>query len=53
VLDCTLDEDRSQVRTGNAAHVMDSIRNFAIILHRLFGETNIAKALNAAMHQAI
>lgn len=49
VRDVTFDEDRSQVRTGNAAHVMASIRNLAISVHRLAGETNIAKALRAAM----
>ena len=44
-----VDEFRSQVRTGNAAHVMASIRNLAISVHRLAGETNIAKALRATM----
>ena len=49
VRDVTFDEDRSQIRTGNAAHVMASIRNLAISIHRLTGATNIAKALRAAM----
>ena len=49
VRDVTFDEDRSQIRTGNAAHVMASIRNLAISIHRLAGATNIAKALRAAM----
>jgi predicted transposase YbfD/YdcC len=49
VRDVTYDEDRSQVRTGNAAHVMASIRNLAISIHRLTGATNIAKALRTAM----
>lgn len=49
VRDVTFDEDRSQVRTGNAAHVMASVRNLAISLHRLNGAANIAKALRNAM----
>ena len=49
VRDVTFDEDRSQVRTGNAAHVMASLRNLAISIHRLTGASNIAKALRNAM----
>ena len=49
VRDVTFDEDRSQVRAGNAAHVMASLRNLAISIHRLAGATNIAKATRAAM----
>jgi len=49
VRDVTFDEDRSQVRAGNAAHVMASLRNLAISVHRLAGATNIAAALRAAM----
>lgn len=45
VRDVTYDEDRSQTRTGNAPHVMASIRNTAISLLRLAGWTNIAAAL--------
>lgn len=45
VRDVTFDEDRSQTRTQNAAHAMASFRNAAINIHRLAGETNIAKAL--------
>ncbi|MCF8590383.1 ISAs1 family transposase [Gordonia sp. HY366] len=44
VRDVTFDEDRSQVRTGNAPHVMASLRNTAIGILRLAGETNIAHA---------
>lgn len=49
VRDVTYDEDGSQVRTGNAAHVMATIRNLAISIHRLTGATNIAKSLRATM----
>lgn len=45
VRDVTFDEDRSQVRTGNAPRVMATIRNTAISLLRLNGWTNIAAAL--------
>jgi predicted transposase YbfD/YdcC len=45
VRDVTFDEDRSQVRTGNAPHVMASLRNIAIGLLRLTGWTNIAAGL--------
>jgi predicted transposase YbfD/YdcC len=45
VRDVTFDEDRSQVRTGRAPHVMASLRNTAINLLRLSGATNIAAAL--------
>ena len=49
VRDVTFDEDRSQIRAGNAAHVMASIRNLTISIHRLAGATNIAKGLRTAM----
>lgn len=49
VRDVTYHEDHSQVRTGNAAHVMASIRNLAISIHRLTGATNIAAALRHTM----
>ena len=49
VRDVTFNEDSSQIRTGNAAHVMATIRHLAISVHRLAGATNIAKALRAAM----
>jgi len=45
VRDVTFDEDRSQTRTGNAPHVMASLRNIAITLLRLTGWTNIAAGL--------
>lgn len=45
VRDVTFDEDRSQVRTGNAPQVMATIRSTAISLLRLAGWTNIAAAL--------
>ena len=41
----TFDEDRSQVRTGNAPQVMATVRNTAISLLRLTGWTNIAAGL--------
>jgi predicted transposase YbfD/YdcC len=45
VRDVTWDEDRSQVRTGNGPQVMAALRNLAITILRLAGETNIAAAL--------
>ena len=45
VRDVTYDEDRSQVRTGNAPHVMATLRNTAISLLRLTGVENIAQRL--------
>lgn len=45
VRDVTLDEDRSQVRTGNAPRTMASIRNLAINMLRTNGVTNIARGL--------
>ena len=45
VRDVTYDEDRSQVRTGNAPRSMASLRNLAIGVLRLAGATNIAAAL--------
>ncbi len=45
VRDVTLDEDRSQVRTGQAPRVMATLRNTVISLLRLAGWTNIAQAL--------
>ncbi|MBL0887599.1 ISAs1 family transposase [Myceligenerans sp. I2] len=44
VRDVTYDEDRSQVRTGNAPQVMATLRNTAITLLRLAGWTNITAA---------
>ncbi len=45
VRDVTYDQDRCQIRTGNAPQVMATIRSTAISLHRLTGWTNIASAL--------
>nr|WP_078508973.1 ISAs1 family transposase [Streptomyces zinciresistens] len=45
VRDVTFDEDRSQIRTGNAPRVMADLRNTAITLLRLDGHQNIAAAL--------
>lgn len=45
VRDVTFDEDRSQVRTGNAPRVMATFRNTVISLLRLAGWDNIAAAL--------
>jgi predicted transposase YbfD/YdcC len=44
VRDVTYQEDKSLVRTGNAPHVMASLRSMAISLLRLDGHTNIAAA---------
>lgn len=44
VRDVTFDEDRSQVRVGNAPQVMATLRNTIISLHRRAGHTNIARA---------
>lgn len=45
VRDVTLDEDRSQIRTGNGPRVMASLRNLVISMLRIDGATNIAQAL--------
>jgi predicted transposase YbfD/YdcC len=44
VRDVTFDEDRSQVRVGSIPQVMAALRNIAIGLLRLAGESNIAAA---------
>jgi len=44
VRDVTYREDLSRVRTGSGPRVMASLRNLAISVHRLHGETNIAHA---------
>jgi len=49
VRDVTYGEDHSQIRTGQAVHVMATLRNFAISLHRLNGATNTVHALRTAM----
>lgn len=45
VRDETMGEDKSRVRTGNAAYVMATLRNLSIGIIRLSGETNIASGL--------
>jgi hypothetical protein len=45
IRDVTYDEDRSQIRTGKGPRVMASLRNLAITILRLTGETSIAAAL--------
>jgi hypothetical protein len=45
VRDVTFDEDRSQVRVGSGPRVMATLRNLAISMLRLAGETNIARGL--------
>ncbi|WP_443669985.1 ISAs1 family transposase [Kineosporia corallincola] len=53
VRDVTFDEDRSQIRTGNAPRTMATLRSAALSLHRLTGATNIAAALrHHARHPA-
>ena len=44
VRDVTFDEDRQQLRKGRAHQVLAALRNTAIGLLRLLGETNIARA---------
>jgi hypothetical protein len=45
VRDVTYGEDHSQIRTERTAHVMATLRNLAISLHRLNGAINTAQAL--------
>jgi len=45
VRDVTFAEDHSRIRTGSGPRVMASMRNLAIAIHRLHGETNIASAI--------
>ena len=45
VRDMDWDEDRSRVRTGNGPRVMASLRNLAITILRLTGQTSIAAVL--------
>ena len=46
--DVTWREDASQIRRGNAPRIMASLRNIAISILRLEGETNLAKATRGA-----
>ncbi|MCL6444590.1 MAG: transposase, partial [Alicyclobacillus sp.] len=45
VRDVTFDEDRCQIRTGQGARTMATLRNLAISVFRLRGCRNIARAL--------
>ncbi len=45
VRDVTFDEDRSQIRTGNAPRIFASLKNLVISIFRRCGATNIAKTL--------
>ena len=45
VRDVSFDEDRSQVRTGNAPQVMAAFRNLTSTLMRWGGHPNVAAAL--------
>lgn len=47
VRDVTFGEDGSRVRTGAGPRVMASLRNIAIGIHRLSGETNMRRATRA------
>jgi predicted transposase YbfD/YdcC len=47
VRDVTFDEDRSQIRVGNAPRVMATLRNLAIGALRIGGHTNIAAGIRA------
>ncbi len=47
VRDVTFDEDRSQIRTGNAPRVMATLRNVAISVLRLAGHANIAAGIRS------
>jgi len=52
VRDVTYREDLSRVRTGSGPRVMASLRNIAIGIHRLYGETNIAHATRACSQKS-
>lgn len=56
VRDWSFDEDRSTVRTGSLPWIMATLRNLAIALLRLAGQSNIAAALRelaALPHRAV
>lgn len=44
VRDVTQSEDRSRIRAGSGPHVLATLRNTALNLHRLEGHTNMARA---------
>lgn len=46
--DVTYDEDRNNTHTGASHHVLATLRNTAMNLHRLDGATNIAEACREA-----
>ena len=50
VRDVTFDEDRCRARTGHAPQVLATLRNTAISVVRLVGNTNIAAALRHYAH---
>lgn len=50
VRDTAYREDASQVRKGTTAHLMASLRNLAISIHRLAGHPNITAALRHYGH---
>lgn len=45
IRDTAYSEDTSQIRKGTTAHFMASLRNTAISLHRITGQTNITATL--------
>ena len=45
VRDATMDEDRCQIRSGSAPHLVAALRNLVISLFRIGKEPNIAAAL--------
>jgi len=47
VRDVTFDEDRSQIRTGQAPRVMASLHNLVINVFRICGSKNIAKTIRS------
>lgn len=49
--DVTWSEDKSQVRKGNAPHVMAILRNIAITLLKLNGHRNLARATRRLRNQ--
>ena len=46
----TFGEDPPESATGNGPHVMATLRNLAINLHRLAGATNIAATIRKLKH---
>ena len=52
VRDVTQSEDHSRIRVGSGPHVLATLRNTALNLHRLDGHTNIARAQRRAAWRA-